>query len=223
SLDELGHQRLVLGEEPPLHAPLGGAAEKVESRAAQAPPLREKAEDRQHPLAVSAFLKPAADRIARGEGGRREVEAEAIVAFDLFPDLREEVGLGPEPRDLILVLDRHALEEAACDRIGEAGPPRRLLALGALDLADELLVAPRVGGVLVLREERRAAADHLVERLGRRRRLARHRDALYRREIVRCTPSPEEGGLVEGDGDAVELDRALDRFGRERHEALLPC
>jgi len=45
---------------------------------------------------------------------------------------------------------------------------------------------------------------------------------LHGAEIVRGEPAPGEGALAGLDGDAVQLDRALERLEREGHQALLP-
>ena len=81
-----------------------------------------------------------------------ELERE-VVARNLVLHLREECRLGVKPRDLVLVLVGHQLEQIARDRVGKPGLARRLRGLGGLHLIDQRPVARRVVGVLIGGEE----------------------------------------------------------------------
>ena len=65
----------------------------------------------------------------------------------------------------------------------------------------------RIGGILILGQERYATIDHLLDCFGKmvslRRRAARYRTRLDKGWIDGGAPSPTEGALIEFDGHAV--------------------
>src|SRR5579883_423357 len=117
---EFADYRLVFADETALHAALLGAAENVEGGAAQPAHFCKEREGAEDPGAVAALLKLAGVGIARGEEGRRQMEFEGEVAFELLMKLLQERAIGVEPRDLVLVLIGHQLEEVARDRLSKA-------------------------------------------------------------------------------------------------------
>ena len=74
---------------------------------------------------------PVAGLVLR-EQRRREMEFEAqVVAAELVRHLLQERAVGVEPRDLVLVLVGHQLEQIARDGLGEPALARRLARLSA--------------------------------------------------------------------------------------------
>jgi CheY-like chemotaxis protein len=155
----------------------------------------------------------------------QQLDAETYVqALELLGDPLLELAVGVQPRHFVLVLVGHQLEAVPGDRLGQLLPARRPLALGGTHLLDQGPVARGIAGVLVIGEEGAAAFHQLVQALRLRRlRLGRGGyQLLHRRQVMGGPATPEEGLLVEVDGDAVELDRLLDRLPADRHQALLP-
>ena len=77
---------------------------------------------------------------------------------------------------------------------------------------------------MVIGQEGHPGGDHVLQRLGRgrrRRRRGRLDNALDGGQIMGRPPPPQEGLLVEVDGDAVELDGSFQGFGGNRDQALL--
>ena len=58
-------------------------------------------------------------RIALAENRRRQVKAQLVGTLEPVGDPLQEIGLGVEPGDLVLVLVRHQLEQGAGDRLGQ--------------------------------------------------------------------------------------------------------
>ena len=162
----LVERRLVVGDQLALGAPLGAVAERVEGGAAQEFEPRQQPEHRHHPRPETDLARQrrspcrAAPAAAAQDGTRS-----AAVAVELGRDLPQERAVGVEPRDLVLVLVGHQLEQVARDRLGEPAFAGRLGRLGRLRLLDPAAIARGIGGVLVGGEELDAARDRLVEAL----------------------------------------------------------
>src|SRR5690606_34212086 len=75
----------------PLHASLGGAAERIECGAAQELQLRQPAERGEHPRTVLA-LDEAAVLVLLRQQRRRQVEVQAVVALELLLQAALEVA-----------------------------------------------------------------------------------------------------------------------------------
>src|SRR5260221_2904635 len=152
-LEKLAHHALIVGDELSFRAPFRGVAEDVERRAAQETQPREHPHRREHPRSVLALARLAGHRIGLRPERRREVHLHAVVALELAFDALQEVAVGMKARDLVFVLVRHELEEIARDDRRELRRAAGLRLLGRADLGDEVLVALRVGLVLVAGEE----------------------------------------------------------------------
>ena len=220
-VQDLVQDGLVLDQQPALHPPLGRAAERVEGGAAQPLEAGQQAEGAQHPGAVAPFLQMAGDGIPVGQQRRRQMDLEAVPALELGAELVQERAVGPEPGDLVLVLDRHQLEQVAGHGLAEAVPTGRAPRLGLAHPCDDLAVAARIGRVLVGGEEGARCSTMSSSVCGWR--ACRHAGhGLDRGQIVRGAAAPQEGLPVEGDLDAVDLDRPLDRLAGERDQPALP-
>jgi hypothetical protein len=84
-LQDLRHDRLVLGDQAPLQPALRAVAERVERRAAQPLEPGQLAHDRQHPRAVGLLSGPPGRRIPPGEERRRQVDLERRLPLELAP------------------------------------------------------------------------------------------------------------------------------------------
>ena len=153
------------------------------------------------------------------------MEAQRVVALELRLELLSEFRARVEPRDLVLVLVGHQLEPVARDGFRQCRRTLRLLLLGRTDLVDQTTVALGVRGILVVGQEGDAARDHLVERFGHGLavddRGLRRDEPLDGLQVDGGTTAPQERGLVHLHGGAVQLDRLVQRVGRDRHEAAL--
>ena len=153
-------------------------------------------------------------RIALGEaaaarGGSRACSRPRTAS----PSFLQELAVGVEPRDLVLVLVGHQLEERLGDRFGEPERPGAVAFSAAAHRSTKSRSArhrPRPG-------RRSSSSTRLatssVERLrppASRPAASAWRAACTAGEVVRREPAPGEGALVRLDGDAVQLDRALD-------------
>src|SRR4029453_6525253 len=138
---------------------------------------------------------------------------------------REEVRLGVEARDLVLVLDRQQLEVIARDRFRQIRRARLLRAFDRAHLRDEVDVALRIRRILIIGEKLRAAIDDLVERFGEALRFGlrglRYRRLRDARRIDGGEAAPVEALPVRFDARAVELDRLEDRRFADGNEAAL--
>src|SRR5690606_41376610 len=121
----------------PPGPPLAGPPERIQRGAAQDPQRGEQPERLQHPWPVLA-LDQLSLRIATGEQRRREMQREPVVALELRFQPFAKARTGVEPRDLVLVLVGHQLEERPRHRLREAQRTvtRERLLRGA-DLVDQ--------------------------------------------------------------------------------------
>ena len=223
--DQRLHRGLVFADQRALPPPLGGVAEGIERRPAQA--LECDASNRK---AVSIqgpkrrFFKMARRGVAPGDERRRHAEAEPWRTLELRLHLGPEAAVGIEPGDLVLVLVGEQLVIGAGDRLAEPLAARSPRPLGLARPAHQRAVAGGVGRVLIGPEVGRAALDQRVESLWPRR--LGHGTRLGRRcgnglRIVRGSAAPAEGTQVGLDGDAVERDRPLQGLGAQRYLAAL--
>ena len=74
--------------------------------------------------------------------------------FELRVELRQECGVGVQPRDFELVFVGHQLVQVARNGLGEAALPRHRPLLGSYHALDHIGVALRVGFILVLNQIR---------------------------------------------------------------------
>ena len=125
---------------------------------------------------------------------------------------------------LVLVLVGQELEVGSGHRLGEPAQATGRFRLGVAHPFDKGRITLGIGGVLVGGQLSDAARDGVVEaRRGGFPGLALgHGSAPHGGQIVGRPPAPQEGLLVEVDGDAVEVDGALDGRLPQRHQALLP-
>ena len=224
AFDQRLHRGLVFADQRALPPPLGGVAEGIERRPAQALERRQQAEGREHPGAEEALLQMAGCRVAPGDERRRHAEAEAHRPLELRLHLGPEAAVGIEPGDLVFVLVGEQLVIGAGDRLAEPLAARRPRPLGLARPAHQGAVAGSVGRVLIGPEVGSAALDQRVESLWPRR--LGHGTRLGRRcgnglRIVRGSAAPAEGAQVGLDGDAVERDRPLQGLGAQRYLAAL--
>ena len=82
-------------------------------------------------------------------------------------DLIEERAIGVKPRDFILVLVGHQLEQITRDGIRQPVLARRPLRLGGLGLFDPCPIAPCVSRILIIGEKFYSPLNRLGERLWR--------------------------------------------------------
>src|SRR3954469_12118918 len=94
---DLVENGLVLGDQAPLGATLGGMAERVERGAAQPTQPRESAKRAEHPVAVDFLLEVPGGRIALGQQRRRQMKAQFVGTLELLGNPRREIGLGIKP------------------------------------------------------------------------------------------------------------------------------
>src|SRR5947209_8043628 len=92
---------------------------------------------------------------------------------------------------------RSSLRPNMSNRVGESRLACAIFGLRFADTSDKIAIAGRIGGILVLGQERRAAIDHLIEGFGKtvsfRPRAARCRTRLDKGWVDRGAPSPTEG------------------------------
>ena len=224
AFDQRLHRGLVFADQRALPPPLGGVAEGIERRPAQALEGRQQAEGAEHPGAEETLLQMARRGVAPGDERRRHAEAEPRRTLELRLHLALEAAVGIEPGDLVLVLVGEQLVVGAGDRLAEPLAARRPRPLGLARAAHQRAVAGGVGRVLIGPEVGSAALDQRVESLWPRR--LGHGTRLGRRcgnglRIVRGSAAPAEGTQVGLDGDAVERDRPLQGLGAERKLAAL--
>lgn len=94
------------------------------------------------------------------------MEVQFPVAFELRVDTLEELAVRVQARHFVLVLVGHQLEVIARHRLGQPrGAGGGLLGRG--HLVDQILVAPRIGFVLILRQERAADPRQRAQLAGR--------------------------------------------------------
>ena len=141
-----------------------------------------------------------------------------------FSALRE-LAVGVEPRDFVLVLVGHQLEQASCERLGEVMRAGASLGFGRANALDLGQVALRIGLVLVVGQELGAEGDALVERpLGRRRAraLEARRPLTTALQVVRGEPAPGERAACSCRSAAPLSSIAfIDRLQRQRDRAAL--
>ena len=152
------------------------------------------------------------------------MKAQLVIALELAGHAVQEIALGIEPRNLVLVLVGHQLEQPACHRLRQIGAAN-LRRFRVAEARHSRGITLRIGGVLIRRQELDATPDQLVERLryamALRPRARRRGARLDQRAIDRGAAAPTKGALVELDRDRVEVDRAQDRLRRYRHEPPL--
>ena len=160
--------------------------------------------------------------IAAGEKRRRQMEFQPIRTFELALERIAESAVGVKPRHLVLIFVGHQLEQALRDRLGESAAPFGARRFRFRNFGDERTIALRISVILIADKKRCAMLDKRGERFGRRRRLHhRPHERLDAGRIVRSDAAPREGALRLIDGDAIELDCALQRVESNRHAALL--
>ncbi len=215
--EEAGDDILVPPDQVALLAPLGRVAERIERGSPEPLEPGERPERHPDPGAEPPLARAAAMIRAGGQERRREVVMHRVIALEFLGQALEEPGLGVQPRDLVLVLVGHQLEQRAGDRLAQGGRAGRRL--GGADPVDHGAVAPGIGRVLVGGEEVGAAGDDPVDRLRRHRPVARDGQ---RRGLRACEAADGEGRLVALDLDLVQLDRPHQGLMRHRHEPPLP-
>ena len=215
-------RRGVLTDQRTLDLAFFRFAEHIEGRPAQALELGQQLETGQHPGAELAFLQLALV-VFSGQQRRGEVVIQLVVALELRGHLVEKTAVGVQACNLVFVLVGHQLEQVAGNRFSQ------LLAVewrfGSAHLFNVVLVALRIGSVLVAGQKLDALGDHVVQVHG----LADELDDLRRLEqrlhggqIVRRATAPFERELVVLDLHVVEFDRPDQRLAAQRDAALLP-
>ena len=165
-------------------------------------------------------------RVLARHHGRGEMELQTIPRAELALQLALERAVRVKPRDLVLVLDGHELEEPARRSLAQG---RRAGTDAVLRLAHRLDAAFEVGGVaraLVVRQELDAAFDDLIEAFADlailERVLALCQRSFDALRVVRGAASPVESRQIHFYGLTVQLDRAGDGIERQGHAARLP-
>ena len=223
-VEQFRHDFFVVGDQLPLRAPFGGLAEGVQRAAAQKTQFRDHAEQRHHPGSQLHLAQMAGHRVALGEQRRRHVEAEPVVAVELFLKLPAELAAGVEPGHFVLVLVGEQLVVIPCYRFGQSLFPRGPGLLRGGHPIHQLPVPLRVGGVLIIGEVRFPPGDDLLQaprrgRLGGFRFVAEH--LVHGGAVVGGEPPPAEHAQVGLYGGAVEFDRPLQRVRRDRNQPPL--
>lgn len=159
----------ILLDQRPFRLALGGAAERIESRAAKPPHPRQHPEDTEDPRSEGDLRRPAGPFVEPpGEQRRRQPDLDLARIVEARRDPGPEGRIGMEPGDLVLVLVGHHLVEHVGDRLGQphrARPERGIRRAHPLDQGG---VARRIGGVLIGGQVVRQPADLRLERFLRR-------------------------------------------------------
>ena len=158
--DQLATQRLVLRDQRPLRRAAPRCSRKCRTPCRAGRAARPARRSLHHPRPEAHLARLAGRRIlARRAAAARDGIRSCRSPSNASRDLRGERAVGVEPRDLVLVLVRHQLEEIARHRLGEARlRPGRVRRLGGRRPVDEGAIALGVGGVLVGGQERRRGA-----------------------------------------------------------------
>src|SRR6516164_2251358 len=119
----LDHRKIVV-DQPALGAAFFRAPKRIKGRAAQEFKLRQQAERVDHPAAIFLLLQ-AAGFVALCKDRRRQIEFEAVVALEPVRQFSGKAAVGIEPRDFVLVLVGHQLEQVFRNCLGEFGRSRR--------------------------------------------------------------------------------------------------
>ncbi len=154
---------------------------------------------------------------------------------------RHEVGVAPRVAGALVVAQErraardHLVERARQARVVER-PGHAAMGRGAArrigvvrgHMAQRILAAGREqsvveAGLVAFRRPRCQQRQRERGRLGGGRHVAHDAGRVeHRRQVDRRQPAPREGGLVHLHRGAVELDRAHQRFQRQRHQPALP-
>ena len=214
-------QRLVLADQRAFGAPLLGVAKHIKRRATQALELGQQRKSVPHGRPIAA-LEQLPLVVARGQQWGCQVVVHPVVALELLGNAREKAGLRVQPRDLVLVLVGHQLEQVVGHRFGQSGLAQ--WGLGLLHTRHKFAVTRGVGGVLVIGEVGHAACDALVQRcaLVQRDHLRRLQQRLHPFGVLRRMAAPFKGQQVVGHRHRIEFDGPVQRSQRQRHPALLP-
>jgi hypothetical protein len=149
-----------------------------------------------------------------------------VVAFEHALDLLAKGAVSVEARDLVFVLVGEQLRVVACDSLSKF----RRIAFFVFYLfyfKNKRSIPLCVSSILIASQELRAPLDEFLEVardvLLDRNHFRRDRHAPHALQVHRCAPAPDKGVLVEGDRDAVQLDRALDGFARRAAPSPSAC
>ncbi len=91
------------------------------------------------------------------------MKAQFVIALKLAGDAVQEIAVGVEPRDLVLVLVRHQLEQRARRGFGQCRAAGYLRRLGFEQSLHPVEIPARIGSVLILGQKFDAPSDYLVE------------------------------------------------------------
>src|SRR5690606_24494466 len=144
-------------------------AEHVEWRAAQFAQSRKKLECGHDPWPECDLSRLATVSVTTRETGRREMERQSEVTFELFAQPRGELSVAVEPGHFVFVLVGHQLVQRLDHRARQRLVPWNALLLGGPDATDQLFELRGVARILVALQKLASPGNQLIERFGFRR------------------------------------------------------